>query len=143
MMIEDYDNTKKDTAFILFIIAVVSFAIFLSCKPTKIITVTDTIKQIEYKTKLEKEIVRYDSVVTVTDTFDNIVFRDRTVFQTKTHTKIDTIFSDKEVIKANPVNEQLKAENEKLLQKSTFKGRVIAILSFMIIVILLLWRIVK
>lgn len=137
-MIEDYDNTKKDTA-ILFIIAVILALVIFSCKPAQVITLTDTIKQIEYKTKYEKEIVRFDSIVTKTDTFDNIVFRDRTVFQTKEKTKIDTVISDREVIKMNPLNEQLKDENYTLQSKLSNRNKQTTILVIFILLFSLLW----
>jgi len=136
MMIEDFSNTKKDIATIFFIIIVVSIAFFLvSCKPAQVITLTDTIKQIEYKTKFEKEIVRFDSIVTKTDTFSNIVFRDRTVYQTKEHTKIDSIYLDKEVIKENPVNQKLQKDNDKLSNKLENRNRLALYLSIALIVL--------
>jgi len=54
MMIEDYTNTKKDTAFAIFIVLIFAFAFFMSCKPAQIIHVTDTITT-------EKKVIQRDS----------------------------------------------------------------------------------
>jgi len=119
---------------ILLIIAVVYFT--TSCKTIEYLP-GDTIREIEYKTKFEKEIVRFDSIVTKTDTFDNIIFRDRTVYQTKEHTKIDTVITDKEVIKMNPLNEQLKKDNDKLSNKVENRTRLSLYLAIALIVIIM------
>ena len=111
------DNQRDILAYImLFIFILVALYFTTSCKTIEYLP-GDTITNTEYKVKIEKEIVRFDSIVTKTDTFDNIVFRDRTVYQTNTKTKIDTIYSDKETIKVNPINEQLKSENYSLVLK--------------------------
>jgi len=120
----------------LFIFVLVALYFTTACKTIEYLP-GDTIREIEYKTKFEKEIVRFDSIVTKTDTFDNIVFRDRTVYQTKEHTKIDTVITDKEVIKMNPLNEKLKKDNDKLSNKVENRTRLSLYLSIALIVIIM------
>jgi len=117
---------------ILLIIAVVYFT--TSCKTIEYLP-GYTIREIEYKIKFEKEIVRFDSIVTKTDTFSNIVFRDRTVYQTKEHTKIDSVYLDKEVIKENPINQKLQKDNDKLTNKLENRNRLALYLSIALIIL--------
>jgi len=118
----------------LFLFILIALYFTTSCKTIEYLP-GDTIREIEYKTKFEKEIVRFDSIITKTDTFANIVFRDRTVYQTKENTKIDSVYTDREVIKVNPLNEQLKKDNDKLSNKLENRNRLALYLSIALIVL--------
>jgi len=120
----------------LIVLGIAIFFFTVTCKTIEYLP-GDTIREIEYKTKFEKEIVRFDSIITKTDTFANIVFRDRTVYQTNEKVKIDSIYINNEVTKVNPLNEQLKKDNDKLSNKLENRTRLSLYLSIALIVIIM------
>jgi len=118
----------------------VLFLFAIGCKPIQQITpLSDTVRIVDVRTHYETEYVIKDSIKV--DTFNNTILK--TVFQTKLKTIRDTIYSDKEVIKQNPINPILQAENAKLLQKSLLKGRIMWALIVLITIYFVLRKIFK
>ena len=126
------------------LISILILSFFASCDPCKKIAKyercfpADTVKQIEYKTKYIKEVVTNDSIVfeqIPCDPKTNTVYDTKTVYKTNWKTIIDTIYSNKEVIKVNPVNDVLKSNNEKLEKQTKFRGKVILYESILLFII--------
>jgi len=116
----------------------------VGCNPCKYVSKhqecfpADTVKQIEYKTKYIKEYITNDSIVYQTEPCnpkDSLVYRTKTEYRTKNIIKVDTIYSDKEVIKVNPLNEELKSENSALKSKLTNRNKQTLALGIVILLI--------
>ena len=138
---------KLKLAFIItFIIFVVLLIMMSSCNPCKQLAKhpeciqTDTIKLTEKVVHYETEYVIKDSVIRDTIKCDpaNPITIQKTIYQTKLKTIIDTIYTDNSKTIINPINLNLQIEKEKLTNKNKFKGKVIWIESILLLIIALL-----
>lgn len=135
------------------IILIISMAgIFSACNPCKYTAkhpecgnLPDTIKLTEKVIHYETDIVIKDSIIRDTvpcDPTDPITIQ-KTVYQTRFKTIIDTIYTNKVVDRINPINTVLKAENEKLLQKNKLKGKFNILLGIILLLTILFFKIFK
>lgn len=114
-----------------FIILVILFG----CKPSEIITVTDTVRLVDKQISYVKEYITNDSII-----YDSIpcnpdsIYLTSTVYRTKNIIRVDTILKDKEVIRAEPLNQQLKNEVDKLKGKAARRNNIIfGLIAFIVI----------
>lgn len=125
--------------------------LFASCNPCKYVAKhsecfsPDTIKLTEKVIHYETDIVIKDSIVRDTvpcDPTDPITIQ-KTVYQTRFKTIIDTIYTNKVVDRINPINAVLKSENEKLLQKNKLKGKFNILLGIILMLTILYFKLFK
>lgn len=115
----------------LIFIAIVFLA---SCNPCKYVTKhpecfpSDTILITNEVIHYEKEYITNDSIILDTvpcNPITNTYYKTRTEYITKLKVKIDTIITNKETVKINPLNEALKKSNDKLELKLKRHNKVI------------------
>lgn len=122
------------------LIIILSLFLF-GCKTTQQIIPPDTVRQIEYKTKFVNQYITNDSIVfkeIPCDPVDSIIYKTKTVYRTKVKEVIDTIYMDKEVIKTNPINSKLQADNLKLTAKNAIKNKALLIVSVLLLIFVIL-----
>jgi len=117
------------------------FYLMFGCKPCQTIQQTDTVRIVDKQISYVKEYITNDSIIHDTvpcDPTDPVTIQS-TIYKTHWKTRIDTILSDKEVIKVNPINEQLIAENEAIALKLEHRNKAVLYLSIALIIILAFW----
>lgn len=125
------------------ILFVALFAL-VSCNPCRYVAKhqecfhADTVIKIKDVVHYQKEYITNDSIVfqeIPCDPVDSIIYKTKTVYKTNYKTIIDTIYQSKEVAKINPINEQLKNQNDKLLNKVKLRNIIIGILLIFVLVV--------
>jgi len=124
------------------------FGLCSSCNPCKFVAKhpecfpADTIRIEKEKISYIDRVQKIDSIIfekIPCDPVDSFIYTTKVIYRTNTLTKIDTILSDKEVIKVNPINEQLKAKNDTLQSKLENRNRLALYLSIALIIIIAIW----
>ena len=119
------------------------------CNPCKYVSKhpecfpSDTIKITSEVIKYVKEYVTNDSIVYEKEPCDpitNTVIIKEIVYKTNWKTIIDTIYTTKETSKINPINIELKKENQKLVQHSAVQKKIIISLLIAIGILLLIYK---
>lgn len=106
----------------------------VSCNPCKHIAKhpecfpADTIRLTDKIIHYEKEYIINDSIIFDSipcDPVENFIYKTRTVYKTNFKLKVDTIYQLKETSRINPVNIDLKKQNERLSVKMKLRNRII------------------
>lgn len=130
---------------------IISVVFLFGCNPCKYVSKhpecfsPDSIVINKETVRYEKEYITNDSIVFQAipcDPYDSIIYKTRTIYKTKNVIKIDTIYKNKEVTKLNPINQQLKNDNDKLTNKVSNRNKVILGLIIFVIILLLLYKFV-
>ena len=105
------------------LLIIITVLLLVSCNPCKYVAKhpecfqPDTVKITDIQVHVEKETIKIDSII-----YDTIPGKDKwiekTVYLTKYSHKIDTIYTNKVIDRLNPINEKMKAENDKLTIKT-------------------------
>lgn len=156
---EEIENTKtikmklKEKLLGLVIIAeIIALVLILnSCNPCKNIAKyercfpSDTIKLTEYKTKYVNQWTVKDSIIKEVVPCDPLKPETikETIYKTNWRTTIDTIYTDKQVDRINPINEVLKKDNDELVRINKIKNKALWIESILLLIIGLLVYIKK
>ncbi|MCP4337044.1 MAG: hypothetical protein GY679_04335 [Mycoplasma sp.] len=114
----------------------------VSCNPCKYVSKhqecfpADTVVITKETVHYEKEYITNDSIIRDTVLCDPILktyYKTNTVYKTNFKLKVDTIYTSKEISKINPVNEQLKKANDKLIIKLKLRDKIMIVLSILVL----------